>query len=143
MNMVMTKILIALFSFLGVLLFTNAILAVYNISTYYKQRFKLEKYKISVELDLSRENKNVLDEIIAECFREYILLNVEFKKCTITAEMEQDITKAVCATVVDTISETMLNKIGLFYNVNNLNSIIANKVYLLTMDYSISKNSPE
>lgn len=143
MNMVMTKILIALFSFLGVLLFTNAILAVYNISTYYKQRFKLEKYKIDVELDLSKENKNVLDDIIAECFKEYILLNVEFKKCAITAEMEESITKAVCTNVIDSISETMLNKVGLFYNVNNLNLIIANKVYLLMMDYSIAKNSPE
>lgn len=143
MSMVMTKILIAFFSLLLLLLIINAIVAIFNLGVYYKQKPKLEKYRIDIDVDLSKENKNVLDDLIGDCFQEYIMMNVDFKDGAITSDEEETIVRNVCKNVLDNMSETMIHKIGLFYNTGNLNHIISNKVYLLMMDYSIYRNSPK
>ena len=59
----------------------------------------------------------------------------------ITDEREKEIRNDLVQKVVQRLSPMALDKISLFYNVHQIDSIIADKVYITVMNYVVSHNA--
>lgn len=106
-----------------------------------KKQATLREYEINISSVIDDTTFGLLDKLIIECFTEYIALNVEYKDITyIDANLETEIAKAVSYNVTERLSPTLITKISLVYNVNNITDLITKKVYLHVLNYSIEKN---
>ena len=107
-----------------------------------KGRIKLEEYKINMNLNIDTTIIEQLEFLIEDTFNEYIALNIEFRELAyITAEIEDIICREVSKQVVDKMSPVFFDKISLIYNKTHFSTLITNRVYLHTVNYSLSKNS--
>lgn len=106
------------------------------------KEFKLREYEVNISSDTSDNVMNLLEKIIEECFLEYTVLNVEYKDIPyIDAELEKEIVREVAYKVSERLSATLISKISLVYNINNLSTLISERTYLHVINYSIEKNS--
>lgn len=107
-----------------------------------KKQLNLKEYEINVSTTIDDNTFGLLDKLISDCFLEYIVLNIEYKDIQyIDSELEQEISKAVAYTVLERLSPTLITKISLVYNVNNLADLVSKRVYLQVLNYSIEKNT--
>lgn len=105
------------------------------------KKLKLKEYEININTGTGEEIFSTLDRIIAECFSEYTVLNIEYKETVyIDSELEKQITTDVSHKILDRLSPTLIAKISLVYNINNLSLLISERVYLHTLNYTIEKN---
>jgi hypothetical protein len=92
------------------------------------------------DIDISEE----LDKIINNCLSEYIVFNRAYEKATIiTNEEENKITKEVCDMVLSRMSNTIKNKLLLYYNEYSFEYVLANKIYMAVMIYTVENNKTE
>lgn len=106
-----------------------------------RKTHKLNEYKLNLDADSDDAIFEILDKIISESFDDYIILNVEyFKYDTINAELEKQICKDVSHKVVERISPALMAKLSIVYNMKNFNNILADKIYIRTIGYSLAKN---
>ena len=108
-----------------------------------KRRIMLDDYKLKMQLEISpAEILEQLDIYITEAFNEYIVLNIEFKELEfISKEVEDEINRNVSRKVVDRLSPVFLDKFALVYNKDNFPKLLSDRVYLLTLNYTVQKNS--
>lgn len=130
-----------------IILFMAYLLSLINLnlrkSKDYKRRLMLDDYKLKLELEVSpAEILEQLDIYITEAFNEYIVLNIEFKELEyISKEIEDEINRNVSRKVVDRLSPVFLDKFALVYNKDNFSKLLSDRVYLLTLNYTVQKNS--
>lgn len=108
-----------------------------------KRRIMLDDYKLKMQLEISpAEILEQLDIYITEAFNEYIVLNIEFRELEfISKEVEDEINRNVSRKVVDRLSPVFLDKFALVYNKDNFPKLLSDRVYLLTLNYTVQKNS--
>lgn len=107
-----------------------------------KKQLNLREYEINVSTTVDDNTFNLLDKLISDCFLEYVVLNVEYKEVQyIDSALEKEITRAVSYMVMERLSPTLITKISLVYNVNNLTDLVSKRVYLQVVNYSIEKNT--
>lgn len=107
-----------------------------------KANIALKEYKINMNLKISSDIIEELDKFIHEIFMEYITLNIEFRGLEyITPELEDIIVREVGKRVVEELSPVFFDKLALVYNKNNFTNFISKRVYLHTLNYTITKNS--
>ena len=105
-----------------------------------KQITMLREYEINMNCNVDIDIMERLDQMIMNCFNEYMILNIEFRELDyINKEMEDIIVREVSHMVIDRISPVFLNKISLMYNKDTLSDIISKKVYLHTMNYVLNR----
>lgn len=106
-----------------------------------KKMVMLREYEINMNCNVDIDIIERLEQIIMNCFNEYMILNIEFRELDyINKEIEDIIVREVSHMVIDRISPMFLNKISLMYNKDSLSDIISRKVYLHTMNYVLNKN---
>lgn len=106
------------------------------------KKIKINEFSSNINSKIDEKTFDLLDKIIEESFSEYIILNVEYKDIEyVDNKLEKEITTNVSHLVAERLSKTLINKISLVYNVDNLPKLIAEKVYLHTLNYTINKNS--
>lgn len=106
------------------------------------KKIKINEFSSNINSKIDEKTFELLDKIIEESFSEYIVLNVEYKDIEyVDNKLEKEITTNVSHLVAERLSKTLINKISLVYNVDNLPKLIAEKVYLHTLNYTINKNS--
>ena len=106
------------------------------------KKIKINEFSSNINSKIDEKTFELLDKIIEESFSEYIILNVENKDIEyVDNKLEKEITTNVSHLVAERLSKTLINKISLVYNVDNLPKLIAEKVYLHTLNYTINKNS--
>ncbi|MGL5330510.1 MAG: hypothetical protein ACRDD7_14660 [Peptostreptococcaceae bacterium] len=139
-NQILLMVLIILFTLLiGTIIFY--ILAKASIMF---KRYKLDEYEININSVIDDNILSLLDKIIADCFAEYTVLNIDYKDIVyVDAELEKDITKQVCYKVSERISPALLAKISLSYNMDNFSKLLSERVYLHTLNYAMQKNKPK
>lgn len=132
----------------GILLFLVTILVLF-LCMFLKDMSKSRLYdsknkelELLLNLDLN-ESGNILDQIINDIFSEYIILNIEIKYEIINSQLENKIWNEVCELVYKRISPLLYKKLCIIWNENELTDIIAKKVYLLCINYSIQKKTPK
>lgn len=106
-----------------------------------KKMVMLREYEINMNCSVSMDIVEQLDQMIMNCFNEYMILNIEFRELDyINKEIEDIIVREVAHMVIDRMSPMYLNKISLIYNKASLSDMISKKVYLYTMNYVLNKN---
>lgn len=136
------QILIDLLLIVSSLLILTIILYLAKKITNMNKEFRLKEYEVNISSDTSDNVMNLLEKIIEECFAEYTVLNIEYQDIPyIDAELEKEIVKNVAYKVTERLSPTLISKISLVYNINNLSTLISERTYLHTINYSIQKNT--
>lgn len=133
--------LINLLLILIYLLLLTIILYIFKKVQNLKKQLNLKEYEINISTTIDDNTFGLLDKLISDCFLEYVVLNVEYKDIQyIDSELEKEITKAVSYMVIERLSPTLITKISLVYNVNNITDLVSKRVYLQVVNYSIEKN---
>lgn len=133
--------LINLLLILVCLLLLAIILYIFKKVQNLKKQLNLKEYEINISTTIDDNTFGLLDKLISDCFLEYVVLNVEYKDIQyIDSELEKEITKAVSYMVIERLSPTLITKISLVYNVNNITDLVSKRVYLQVVNYSIEKN---
>lgn len=106
------------------------------------QLLELSRYSINVQAIIDKNVPLLLNDIIDDCFRDYeIMVLAPKNELYITDEREKEIRNDLVEIVVKRLSPMALDKISLFYNVHNIDEIIAEKVYITVMNYVVSHNA--
>lgn len=112
-----------------------------------KKNLAFQKYKLHIEMldsKLIEDIQNMLDSLIESCFVDYLANNPDIANSGyINTDTEVAIIKSVSNAVSAKISETMYDKLILYYNKNALSNIIAEKIYLRVTAYVIEINQPK
>ena len=136
------QILIDLLLIVSSLLILTIILYLAKKINNMNKELRLREYEVNISSDTSDDVMNLLEKIIEECFSEYTILNIEYQDIPyIDAELEKEIVKNVAYKVTERLSPTLISKISLVYNINNLSTLISERTYLHTINYSIQKNT--
>lgn len=134
--------LINLLLILICLLLLTIILYIFKKVQNLKKQLNLREYEINVSTIVDDNTFGLLDKLVSDCFLEYVVLNVEYKEVQyIDSALEKEITRAVSYMVMERLSPTLITKISLVYNVNNLTDLVSKRVYLQVVNYSIEKNT--
>ena len=129
----------------GVFLAATLVLFGVVIYTNHKHRKRLEEitvYQIHTTSKIDQSIPEILDLIIRESFADYqvkYLLPLDEKY--INSEREGQIRKDLANLVTTRISSAAMDKISLFYNIANIADIIADKIYILVMNYVTDHNT--
>lgn len=127
--------------------FLLAILTLFGIVIYInnKHRKRLEEitvYQIHTSSKIDQSIPEILDLIIRESFADYqVKYLLPLDEQYINSEREAQIRKDLASLVTTRISNAAMDKISLFYNIVNIADIIADKIYILVMNYVTEHNS--
>lgn len=121
------------------------VVAIYAIRTNSKDKQRL------IEASTSTVNKQavidetiprILDLIITECFEDYkLLVLIPKNEFHINDKREAEIRRDLAEKVETRLSPVAVDKLSLYYNINNLDKIIGEKIYISVMSYVIEVNS--
>lgn len=107
-----------------------------------KRLEKLTLYQINVAATIDKSIPETLDLIIQDCFTDYqIKFLMPIDEGFINSEREMQIRKELVQIVTNRISSAALDKISLFYNISNIADIIADKIYIIVMNYVTAHNT--
>lgn len=110
-----------------------------------KHKKKLEEltlYQMHITSSIDSSIPEILDLIINESFVDYqIKFLYPLNEGYIKEEREIEIRKDLINLVIQRISSAAMNKISLFYNITNIAEIIADKIYIIVMNYTADHNS--
>lgn len=103
---------------------------------------RANQYAVNTQAIIDNSIPAILNEIIDECFTDYKLL-VLFPKneAYLTEEREREIRSDLAAKVTERLSPMTMDKLSLRYNVANIGAIIADKIYIVVMNYVIEHNA--
>lgn len=113
---------------------------IYTMNKHKNNMENLTKYSINVSANIDRSIPGVLEYIIQDCFNDYKIKNLAYKNEYITPEKEANIRKDLVGMVSDRISPAALDKLSLFYKIDSIASILADKIYITVMDYVVDNN---
>lgn len=83
----------------------------------------------------------LLLDVITDSFNDYKLeVLVPLNEGYINEIREHEIRKDLVDKVTSRIAVPVLEKLSLFYNINNIGEIIADKVYIIVVDYVVDHN---
>lgn len=125
--------------FLAICIYAGVVIYLWN--NHRKETNRLLEYQINISTELTDSMPELIDRIVQETFKEYSLLNLEYKQDYINEEQEGNILKEVSTLVSNRISPALLSKFSLYYNLDHISDIIGNKIYLTVMGYVMDKNS--
>lgn len=130
---------------IGVFLFAIFCLFLFMVIETSRHRKRVEQltlYQINVTSQIDSSIPEILDLIIQESFNDYQVKSLlALEEGYINTDREAEIRKDLVAMVTKRISNAALDKISLFYNIANIADIIADKIYIIVMNYAISHNS--
>ena len=107
-----------------------------------KELLELGRYSTNVQAMIDDNIPKILEAIINDAFRDYQIMNlIPRGELYITDEREKEIRSDLIDKVVTRLSPMALDKISLFYNVHQIDAIIADKVYITVMNYVVDHNS--
>lgn len=136
--------LIVSFILLGLLCIALIALAIIAIIINDKHKRRLEeltKYEINVNTNIGANIPQLLTIFIDECFNDYkIMILVPRNETYINTEREAEIRNEFSLIVSSRLSGALLDKISLFYNIDNIGKILADKIYITVMNYVVEFN---
>lgn len=102
---------------------------------------KLSLYQINTSSVIDSSIPEILNLIIQESFIDYQVKNVVANEGFINSERETEIRNDLVSLVTSRISNAVLDKLSLFYNIENIADIIADKIYITVMNFVANHNS--
>lgn len=131
--------------FIGFAIIVAAALITGTIREFKKEELKWLKYKLDLELlnnDTANNIREMLDSLIEYCFERYMSANPDIAASEyIPDNTEITIRNNISNMVSSILSESMYNKLTLYYNKNILPTIIAEQVYLRVTAFVVKKKT--
>lgn len=119
-----------------------SIVVIVSNNKYRKCLEKLSYYQINTAAKIDQSIPELLELIINESFRDYQIMNLDnLNEYYINSDREAQIRKELVTLVTNRISNASLDKLSLFYNLENIANILADKIYIVVMDYVVSHNT--
>lgn len=123
---------------------SSLLLVFYSIRSgidYRKEMLKVSQYTVNTQAIIDDSIPLLLNSVIDECFTDYKVLVLEPRQeGYISNEREDEIRKDLISKIVERLSPMSLDKLSLRYNVNNIDRIIADKVYIVVTNYVVEHN---
>lgn len=117
------------------------ILLVVEIKLYLRDKSHIEYLKFCTDVDFKYDMDVVVDSIIERCFQEYQLTNLfERGDMYINSDQEIEISKDINSLVRQRISPVLEEQLKVFYNGDDIYTIIAHRVYWRVTTYVIEHN---
>lgn len=138
---------INIYILIGLILMILAMLglAAFVVITNYKFKKRMEEitmYQINISAVIDESIPEVLNTIIDEAFTDYKIKSLlPIEEGYINSEREDEIRKGLINIVTERISSAALDKLSLFYNPQNIGSVIADKIYITVMNYVLEHNA--
>lgn len=129
---------------LAIFIVAMIILSIVVIVTNEKHKKKIEEislYQINTSANIDASIPHILEIIIEESFADYKVKSlVPLNEGFINTDREAEIRKELVNLVSSRISNAALDKLSLYYNIKNIADIMADKIYILIMNYVIEHN---
>lgn len=123
---------------------SSLLLVFYSIRSgidYRKEMLKVSQYTVNTQAIIDDSIPLLLNSVIDECFTDYKVLVLEPRQeGYISNEREDEIRKDLISKIVERLSPMSLDKLSLRYNINNIDRIIADKVYIVVTNYVVEHN---
>lgn len=141
----MSNIIYAIFVLITLIFTALIAILIILIVCNYKTRKKIneiEMYKIHVNSQIDQNIPDLLDLIITESFNDYKIKSLAIKREEfINSDREVEIRDELTNIVSTRISPAAIEKLGLFYNTDNISDIIADKIYIAVVAYVVDHNN--
>lgn len=122
--------------FLGIIIF---VLVKLNKNIRIKNEFEIMKF--NYEIEPKETDFIIIDNLIQENFAEYRILKLEsVEKLYINEDIQNKIFEYVLRKVMYQLSPIYLQKLSYIYNEDKLNEIIAQKINLHILEYTVEIN---
>lgn len=118
------------------------IFGIVSISRHRKRLEDLTLYQINTSAKIDESIPEILSLIINECFEDYqVKTLLPLDEGHINSTREAIIRKELVEMVSNRISSAAFDKLSLYYNINNIANIMADKIYITVMNYVINHNA--
>lgn len=92
-------------------------------------------------MEVKVDDLNILDKIIEQAFTRYQILKLgHLENLYITEEMQYNMIFELSKTVLETVSDNIINKLSLIYKKDYLEDIIVQKIQYIVMQFVIDIN---
>ena len=137
----MCNALIILLAIAIVIMTVLAAIVIVSSNRHKKRIEEISLYQTNVAANIDSSIPEILNIIIDESFTDYKIksllpLNEEF----INNDREVEIRNGLVNLVTARISSAALDKLSLFYNIENIADILADKIYIIVMNYVMEHN---
>ena len=127
---------------LGILFIAFGVFAVIMNHLKNKRLEKIALYQCNTAATIDSSIPQILELIIQESFTDYkVKYLVPMQEGFLNSDREEEIRKDLVELVVSRMSNAVLDKISLFYNLENMGAILADKIYIIVMNYVIDHNA--
>ena len=134
-------ILCIAFAILSISIVVMLILFYKHTKHHQRELLELARYSTNVQAIIDSSIPQILDTIITDAFQDYQVMELlPRNEPYITDEREKEIRSKLIEKVANRLSPMALDKISLFYNIHKIDEIIADKVYIIVMNYVIEHN---
>ena len=142
----------SIISIITICIYIYIIHFMHNITRYLFKKNEIEKYRIDINCPIKQnEVDDELDNFIKGRWEEYFICNLGWKNISNISQKEQEQIMLDMASIIsDTISPVLLSKLSRFYNTNKnhngisgIDKIIADKIQIIVLNYSVENNRPK
>ena len=134
-------ILCIAFAVLAIAIVIMLVLFYRHVKQHQRQLLELARYSTNVQAIIDSSIPQILDTIITDAFQDYQIMELfPRNEPYITDDREKEIRSGLIEKVANRLSPMSLDKISLFYNIHKIDEIIADKVYIIVMNYVIEHN---
>lgn len=121
------------------------VLTIYIVHSNNKHRKRMEEitlHGIHISANIDQSIPGILDAIIQDCFNDYkVKMLIPLDEGVINSSREAEIRTALVSMVTTRMSPAALDKISLFYKLENIGAILGDKIYITVMNYVIDHNA--
>ena len=127
--------------FTNVLLLIVVIFTLTKLNKDIKEKNKFDKMKFNYDVEPKETDFMIIDNLIQENLAEYRIRKLEsVEKLYINEETQNKIFEYVLRKVMYQLSPIYLQKLSYIYNEDKLNEIIAQKINMHILDYTVEVN---
>ena len=118
-------------------------LIIYNRNS--REKNRIQEFSTTSNLTIDSSIAKKLDEFIQENLTDYLVINIHLTENTsyITEELENQIREGFATYISDRLSPIFMQQLSLYYNIDNIDQVLANKIYIIVTAYVTAYNTPE
>jgi len=106
-----------------------------------REILRMHEYSINVNALIDESIPNLLNAIIKECFDDYkVMVLIPLNEGYITDQREVEIRTDLVNKVTERISPMAMDKLSLYYNMQKLGDILADKIFITVTNYVVDHN---
>lgn len=140
MNMVLICVLAVWFT--NLLLLISLLFILNKVNNNIKNKAELDQLKLNFEFEPKEDDFKIIETLIQENLAEYRIKKLEHvEKLYINEETQKKIFEYVLRKTMYQISPIYLQRLSYIYNKDRLDEIIAQKINMYILDYTIEVNS--